>query len=240
MPKVSSVLQCFSPDEDYTDTDEDDDEDENMDNDDVEQKKRGPKEKPFNESGKSAKKCKTDDILNRLRQTATKLGMSFIQLVLYLLKREADCNGDRDLRLWFQELNKYGINGQPKMTPLKALATKKKLAASRNKYVEMIKLLPPNVLPSKDKVKQYEDSIKILLEPFMGGYKADFKDAVAKTIIRILDLKKFTGNVEKLIIKLSAGFDGSGSHVQRAGRDSDLNTKVRFLYIKNICIQNHH
>ena len=214
-----------------------------MDNNDDEQKKRGPKEgqKPFDKLGKTSKKCKTDDLLTKLRQTATKLGTSFTQLVLYLLKREADCNGDRDISKWLEELKKNGKNGLPKMSPLKALATKKKLVASRNKYVDMIKLLPPNILPSKDSVKKYEDSIKIALEPFLEGYKADFKDAVVKTIKRILDLKNFSGNVEKLIIKLSAGFDGSGSHVQRAGRDSDLNTKVRFLYRKKyVCIQNIH
>ena len=215
-----------------------------MDNNDVEQKKRkrGPTKLPFNKSGKASKKRKTDDILAKNRQTAAELGIDLTQLIFYLGKRDADSKGDHALSKWFQEqLSNHGRNGQAKLSPLKALAMKKKLVASRNKYVDMIKLLPPNVLPSKDKVKKYEDTIKIELKPFMGGYKCDFKDALNKTIKRILDLQNYKGNPEKLIVKLSAGLDGSGSHVQRAGRDSNLNTKVRFLYRKKyVCIQNHH
>ena len=94
----------------------------------------------------------------------------------------------------------------------------------------MINLLgQSNVFPSKNKVKEYEDSIKIEVTEFFGGYKADFKDAFTQTLLRILKLKNYDGDINKLIVKISAGFDGSGSHIQRAGRMSDINTKVRFL-----------
>ena len=121
-------LSLFDEDEDFIDDDsEDDDEEENMDKNDVQQKKKGRPKKTFNQSGKNAKKRKTDDILAELRQTASELGITFQQLILYLGKRDADSNGDDNLSKLFQELNRNGKNGQPKMSPLKALAMKKKL-----------------------------------------------------------------------------------------------------------------
>ena len=87
-------------------------------------------------------------------------------------------------------------------------------------------MLGTNFFPSRRNMAKYENSIKINLEPFMGGYKADLKDLITKTVQRILALVKYSGDTENLIIKLSAGFDGSGSHVQRAGRSANINTKV--------------
>ena len=97
-------------------------------------------------------------------------------------------------------------------------------------------MLGPNFFPSRRQMSKYELSIKIDLEPFMGGYKVDFKDAISKTVQRILELKKYSGNSENLTVKLSAGFDGSGSHVQRAGRNANINTKVGLDFKRCVCI----
>ena len=209
--------------------DEDDDEDEEMDTTDVEQRKRGRPRKNFQESSYDAQKRKTDEIMEYLRETAIDLGISVTYLVTFLGKREANINGDSDLAKLFEELNRNGMTSQqPKISPQKALALKKKLLLSRNKYVELINMLGhSNVLPSKASVKKYEDSIKIELTPFMGGYKCDLKDAITKTILRILKLKNYSDkNCKKLVVKLSVGFDGSGSHIQRSGRGAKVNTKV--------------
>ena len=89
--------------------------------------------------------------------------------------------------------------------------------------------LSPKYFPSKDKVKKYEDSIKIDLTEFLGGYKANLKDVLIKTIQRILESINYTGSCKKLKVKLSGGFDGSGSHIQRAGKMSNVNTRVRLI-----------
>ena len=67
--------------------------------------------------------------------------------------------------------NRNGPNNQPKITPLRALAIKKKLNITRNQYEELIKMIGHGVLPSKNSVKKFEDTIKIDLQPFLGGYK---------------------------------------------------------------------
>ena len=84
-------------------------------------------------------------------------------------------------------------------------------------------------------MSKYENTLKINLEPFMEGYKANLKDVITQTVQRILILQNYTGNSEKLIVKLSAGLDGSGSHVQRADRNANINTKVG-NYIFYVCI----
>ena len=84
-------------------------------------------------------------------------------------------------------------------------------------------------------MSKYENTLKVNLEPFMEGYKANLKDVITHTVQRILILQNYTGNSEKLIVKLSAGLDGSGSHVQRAGRNANINTKVG-NYIFYVCI----
>ena len=66
-----------------------------------------------------------------------------------------------------------GTNNQPKISPLRAVAIKKKLNISRNKYEELIKMIGHGVLPSKNSVKKYEDTIKIDLQPFLGGHKVN-------------------------------------------------------------------
>ena len=92
-------------------------------------------------------------------------------------------------------------------------------------------MLGPNFFPSRRQMAKYENSLKITLEPFMGGFKANLKDVISKTVQRILLLQNYSGNTEKLTVKLSAGFDGSGSHVQRAGRNANINTKVgKYVY----------
>ena len=208
----------------------DDNEDDNMDNIDIEQ--RGPGRPKSNVNSESA----TDEIMDNIRQLATELGMSFIDLILFLGKKEAEENGDIQLSKLFEQLNRLKQNGEPKISPLKALVLKKKIVVSRNKYQELIKLLGHhNVLPSKNMVKKYEDSIKIPLTPFLGGYKCNLKDALIATIQRILKSINYTGDSTKLKVKISAGFDGSGSHIQRAGRMSNINTKVIYFKI-NICM----
>ena len=113
------------------------------------------------------------------------------------------------------------------MSPEKATAMKRNLKLGRNTYMEIVKNVGTHALPTRSAIKKHEDSIKIPLTEFMGGYKAEFKEAIKQTIQRILKLKKFSDeDCSKLTVKLSAGFDGSGSHVQRAGKDSEINTKV--------------
>ena len=113
---------------------------------------------------------------------------------------------------------------------------KRNLRISRNVYTELVKTIGPHALPTRSAIKKHEDKIKIKMSPFMGGHKADLKDAITKTIQRILQLKNFSDkDCSKLSVKMSAGFDGSGSHVQRAGKDSEINTKVfLILYYYNI------
>ena len=201
----------------------DDNEDDNtMDNIDPEQ--RGPG-RP-----KSNVESQTDEIMDNFRNIATEMGMSVCDLLLFYGQKEAEKNGDILLTELFKQLNRLKVNGEPKLSPLKALALKKKLVMGRNKYQELINMLGHhNVLPSKNKVKQYEDSIKIELTPFLGGYKANLKDVLAKTIQRILQLKNYKGSSKKLKVKFSGGLDGSGSHIQRAGKMSTVNTKVRSI-----------
>ena len=110
---------------------------------------------------------------------------------------------------------------------------KRRLRVGRNTYVELVKDIGKHALPTQSTIKKYEDSVKIKLTPFLGGHKADLREAITKTIQRILELKKYScKDISKLIVKISAGYDGSGSHVQCAGRDSNINTKV---YLFRIC-----
>ena len=200
----------------------DDDEDDNMDNIDTEQ--RGPGRPKTNVMSQ------TDEIMDNIRNLATEMGISVCDLLVSFGKIEADQNGDIQLSKLFEQLNRLKANGEPKISPLKALALKKKIVIGRNKYQEIINMLGThNVLPSKNMVKKYEDSIKIELTEFLGGYKANLKDILTKTIQRILQLKNYSGSCKKLKVKLSGGFDGSGSHIQRAGKMSTVNTKVRFI-----------
>ena len=218
-------------DEDFTDdNDETDSEDENMDTNDPEQPKRGRKRKSWEESSKDSKNRKTDDMMEKIRELATELGTSVFELCVFFGKRDADQNGDAELSRLFKQLNRSKPNGDPKISPLKALAIKKKLQISRNDYEELIRQLgTSNVFPSKDKVKKYEDSIRIDLTEFLGGYKANLKDVLIQTIKRILESINYTGSCKKLKIKFSGGFDGSGSHIQRAGKMSNVNTRVRLI-----------
>ena len=233
---ISSVLQqYFSMDEDFNDDDneETESEDENMDTNDPEQPKRGRKRKSWEESSKDSKNRKTDDMMEKIRELASELGTSVFELCVFFGKRDADQNGDAELSRLFKQLNRSKPNGDPKISPLKALAIKKKLQISRNDYEELIRQLgTSNVFPSKDKVKKYEDSIRIELTEFLGGYKANLKDLLIKTIQRILESINYTGSCKKLKVKLSGGFDGSGSHIQRAGKMSNVNTRVRFIFKK--------
>ena len=105
-------MQYYSTDdEDYNDEDESesDEEDENMDIDDPEQAKLGAPFKSFNNYGKYYQRKKTDEIMGNLRQTATDLGISFNQLILFLAKRDADSNGDIELSKLFEGLNRYAF-----------------------------------------------------------------------------------------------------------------------------------
>ena len=77
---------------------------------------------------------------------------------------------------FFALYSRNGTNNQPKITPLRAVAIKKKLNISRNKYEELIKMIGHGVLPSKNSVKKFEDTIKINLEPFLGGHKVNNLD----------------------------------------------------------------
>ena len=202
----------------------DDDEDDNMDNIDTEQ--RGP----GRPKTKTNVNSQTDEMMDNIRNLASELGMSVLDLLIIFGISEADQNGDTQLKKIFEQLKRLKANGEPNISPLKALALKKKIVIGRNKYQELINMLGlHNVLPSKNKVKKYEDSIRIELTPFLGGYKANLKDVLTKTIQRILLLKNYKGNSKKLKVKLSGGFDGSGSHIQRAGKMSTVNTKVRFI-----------
>ena len=74
------------------------------------------------------------------------------------------------------------------MSPEKATAMKRNLKLGRNTYMEIVKNVGPHALPSRSAVKKHEDSIKIPLTEFMGGYKAEFKEAIKITIQRILSL----------------------------------------------------
>ena len=104
---------------------------------------------------------------------------------------------------------------------------KRRLSVGRNKYVELVKDIGKHALPTQSQIKKYEDMVKIKLTPFLGGHKADLREAIIQTIKRILELKNYSDkDISKLTVKISAGFDGSGSHVQRAGRESNINTKV--------------
>ena len=97
-------------------------------------------------------------------------------------------------------------------------------------------MLGPNFFPSRRQMSKYENTLKVKLEPFMGGFKANLKDVITQTVKRILKLKNYSGNSETLTVKLSAGFDGSGSHVQRAGRNANINTKVEnYIYTLKEC-----
>ena len=120
---------------------------------------------------------------------------------------------------------------------MRTVAMKRKLSIGRNTYIELVKTIGRHALPTRSAVKKHEDSIKIKLTPFMGGYKADLKDAIIKTIQRILQLKNYNyTDSSKFTVKISAGFDGSGSHIQRAGKDSGVSTKVflrhSYLFLK--------
>ena len=211
-------------------SEDDFDDDEDMDTVDIEQRKRarpGRPPNPWNKKSRDSKNQATDEIMDEIRNLATKLGCSVTDLALFFGKRDADQNGDRALSDLFEQLNRLKADSEPKISPLKALALKKSIVISRNKYQQMINMLGThNVFPSKNMVKKYEDSIKVKLTPFMGGYKADLKDVITQTIQRILLSINYTGDSKKLTVKLTAGFDGSGSHVQRAGRMSNINTKV--------------
>ena len=207
-----------------------DSEDDDMDANDVEQKGPGRPPKTFESSGYDSQKRQTNELLDEIRETATELGVDVHYLVNFIGMREANINGDRALSEMYKELNRSDKNGQPKLAPQRALYLKKKIRLSGNNYLELVKEFGPTFLPSRRKMAEYENSLKVKLEPFQGGHKADLKEVLTKTIQRILEVQKYSGDIEKLIVKLSAGFDGSGSHVQRAGRNSTINTKVGFFY----------
>ena len=230
-------------DPDYNDEDDDDfdmeeSDDEDIDTMDVEQRKRGRPKKNFSESSYDVQKRRTDEIMDYLRESAKELGISLNYLVNFIGRREANINGDDDLAKLFKELNRTGKADpdKPKLSELKALSLKKRLLLSRNKYHDLVQMLGhSNVLPSKDAVKKYEDKIKIKLEPFLGGYKADLKDAITKTVLRILKMKNYSDkNCKQLIVKLTAGFDGSGSHIQRSSKHAKVNTKVGRYHTLNL------
>ena len=111
-----------------TEENDDDNGDEDMDNDDTEQRKRGRPKKPWNESSKDSKNRKTDEIMDDIRQNATELGISVTALLLFLGKRDADINGDTQLSKLFEQLNRSKENGEPKISPQKAVALKKFLS----------------------------------------------------------------------------------------------------------------
>ena len=114
---------------------------------------------------------------------------------------------------------------------------KRRLSVGRNKYVELVKDIGKHALPTQSQIKKYEDKVKIKLTPFLGGHKADLREAIIQTIKRILELKNYKDkDVSKLTVKISAGFDGSGSHVQRAGREANINTKVYLDYLSTYAV----
>ena len=88
-------------DEDYKNDDDNNEEteseDENMDVDDIEHKKPGQPKKEWDKSSKDSKNRKTDALMENIRQTATDLGTSVSDLVIFLGKRDADINGDNEL-----------------------------------------------------------------------------------------------------------------------------------------------
>ena len=76
------------------------------DDDDNEKKKPGRPPKSWSKSGYDSKKRKTDELLDYIRETATKLGISFHDLISFLVKREANVTGDLELSDLFKGLNR--------------------------------------------------------------------------------------------------------------------------------------
>ena len=81
-------------------TSDDDDDDDN------EKKKPGRPPNSWSKSGNDSKKRKTDELLNYIRETATTLGISFHDLISFLVKREANVTGDLELSDLFKGLNR--------------------------------------------------------------------------------------------------------------------------------------
>ena len=64
----------------------------------------------------------------------------------------------------------------------------------------------------------------------MGGVKGEFKEIMEKTILRILESVNYdSSNCTKLNIKLVTGMDGSGSYIQRGGKNANIDTKNKLL-----------
>ena len=113
IPNSISVLLLFhefySVDQDYDvemEEEIEDSEDDNMDKNDDEQKGPGAPKISFKKSGYDSQKIQTNELLDKIREGATDLGVDVHYLVNFFGRREANINGDRALSEMYKELKR--------------------------------------------------------------------------------------------------------------------------------------
>ena len=107
---------------------------------------------------------------------------------------------------------------------------REKLRLSGNKYKELYKVVDKGVFPTKYKLDQLAEEMKLPLTDFMNGKKTNFSENISKTLERLLiSLDYETNEDSQFTVRIAAGFDGSGSHIQRGGKKARVNTINKIL-----------
>ena len=106
---------------------------------------------------------------------------------------------------------------------------REKLRLSGNKYKELSDQVE-KVFPTKYKLDQLADDMKLPLTDFMHGKKTNFSENLSKTLERLFVSMDYKPNEDsQFSVRLAAGFDGSGSHIQRGGKKARVNTVNKIL-----------
>ena len=106
---------------------------------------------------------------------------------------------------------------------------REKLRLSGNKYKELAKSVE-GIFPTKYQLDKLAEEMKIPLSDFMNGKKTNFSENISKTLERLLASLDYQANDDsEFSVKIGAGFDGSGSHIQRGGKKARVNTVNKIL-----------
>jgi hypothetical protein len=186
----------------------------------------------YDQLKKRQKRSRTNGLLKTLEDFCEEEGASFNTLLAYLLQRHNYQEGKTFEAKMYQMIadGKNPFEELEKMSQDETLYLCDRLQLSRREYDELRAIFKSRIdLWSPYHLKQKVNELMPTLEPFMKGVKANLKEALTKTIQRTLEINPHPGFELGLggymTAKVACGFDGSGSHAQRTGKDVNVNTR---------------
>ena len=100
---------------------------------------------------------------------------------------------------------------------------------SGNKYKELYAHVK-DIFPTKYKLDQLAEKLKLPLTDFMNGKKTNFSENISKTLEHLFESIDYQPNEDsEFSVTIATGFDGSGSHIQRGGKKARVNTINKIL-----------